>query len=278
MESGSNKSLYTLIAVVVFGIFLSLSYFLYQDQLKSVLADVLNKTSMSTSIKLNNNGIYPTDEKLFTINSSGKLTTFTGTNIPNIILPAYVNNTQVLTVDDGILYDKALKTLTIPEGVKVIEDAVNMDTAKGSYIGAFSRNLLTDVALPEGLVYVGGRAFEYNPLKSIYIPNSVTYIGPAAFYCDDLVTFQLSSNVQTIKYYTYFSNNFKEITIPNTVKVIEYSAFESCTLLTSLTIPDSVTAIGTKAFYNTGLTKVSLPSGIVLGTDAFDSDVVITYR
>ena len=66
--------------------------------------------------------------------------------------------------------------------------------------------------------------------------------------------------------------------IPNTVKVIKYSAFESCTLLTSLTIPDSVTAIGNRAFYNTGLTSVSLPSGIVLGTDVFDSDVVITYR
>ena len=38
MESGTNKSLFTLIAVVVFGIFLSLSYFMFQDQLKGVLA------------------------------------------------------------------------------------------------------------------------------------------------------------------------------------------------------------------------------------------------
>lgn len=49
---GSNKSLYTLIAVVVFGIFLSLSYFLFQDSLKGVLADVLNKTSQSAETKL----------------------------------------------------------------------------------------------------------------------------------------------------------------------------------------------------------------------------------
>ena len=211
METGSNKSLYTLIAVVVFGIFLSLSYFLYQDQLKSVLADVLNKTSVMTSKKLDNNGIYPTDENLFTINSSGKITTFTGTNIPNVILPTFVDGIQVLTVDDGALYDKQLKTLTIPVGVKVIEDAVNMDTPRGSYIGAFSRNLLTDVILPEGLTYVGGRAFEYNPLKSIYIPNSVTYIGPAAFYCADLVNFQISTNVQTIKHYTYLVITLKSL-------------------------------------------------------------------
>ena len=49
METGSNKSLYTLIAVVVFGIFLSLSYYLFQDQMKSTLASVLDKTSASTS-------------------------------------------------------------------------------------------------------------------------------------------------------------------------------------------------------------------------------------
>lgn len=51
MESGSNKSLYTLIAVVVFGIFLSLSYFLFQDQLKGVLADVISKANSSLSSK-----------------------------------------------------------------------------------------------------------------------------------------------------------------------------------------------------------------------------------
>lgn len=52
MESGSNKSLYTLIAVVVFGIFLSLSYFLFQDQLKGVLASVTQRTSEHTETYL----------------------------------------------------------------------------------------------------------------------------------------------------------------------------------------------------------------------------------
>jgi hypothetical protein len=45
VDGGSNKSLYTLIAVVVFGIFLSLSYFLFQGSFKGILADVMDKTS-----------------------------------------------------------------------------------------------------------------------------------------------------------------------------------------------------------------------------------------
>ena len=52
MESGTNKSLFTLIAVVIFGIFLSLSYFLFQDQLKGVLASVLDGTSQKTEENL----------------------------------------------------------------------------------------------------------------------------------------------------------------------------------------------------------------------------------
>ena len=52
MESGSNKSLFTLIAVVVFGIFLSLSYWMFQDEFKGVLASTLFRTSLSVDDKL----------------------------------------------------------------------------------------------------------------------------------------------------------------------------------------------------------------------------------
>ena len=45
MDTGSNKSLFTLIAVVIFGIFLSLSYWMFQDELKNVLADVMGNVT-----------------------------------------------------------------------------------------------------------------------------------------------------------------------------------------------------------------------------------------
>jgi hypothetical protein len=52
METGSNKSLFTLIAVVIFGIFLSLSYWLFQDEMSNVLANVLDRTEVSIDKKL----------------------------------------------------------------------------------------------------------------------------------------------------------------------------------------------------------------------------------
>jgi hypothetical protein len=54
MDQGSNKSLFTLIAVVIFGIFLSLSYWMFQEELKGVLGSVIDKTSDSISEKVPN--------------------------------------------------------------------------------------------------------------------------------------------------------------------------------------------------------------------------------
>lgn len=52
METGSSKSLYTLIAVVIFGIFLALSYWLFGDQLQGVLGSVTGDASYTMDRKL----------------------------------------------------------------------------------------------------------------------------------------------------------------------------------------------------------------------------------
>jgi hypothetical protein len=53
------------------------------------------------------------------------------------------------------------------------------------------------------------------------------------------------------------------IEIPDSVTVIELEAFANCTRLTSITIPDSVTEIGEDAFSNCAcLTSVRIPSSV----------------
>ena len=61
------------------------------------------------------------------------------------------------------------------------------------------------------------------------------------------------------------------ITIPNSVTSIGSSTFEDCTSLTSITIPNSVTTIGYEAFYKcTSLTSVTIGNGVTtIGDNAF---------
>ena len=61
------------------------------------------------------------------------------------------------------------------------------------------------------------------------------------------------------------------VTIPSSVTVIGWNAFEGCSGLTSLIIPSSVTSIGTSAFKGcSGLTSLTIPSSVTeIGESAF---------
>ena len=53
------------------------------------------------------------------------------------------------------------------------------------------------------------------------------------------------------------------IVLPNSLSTIDSSAFSDCSSLTSITIPNSVVSIGYRAFYNcSSLTSITIPDGV----------------
>ncbi|MBQ8146580.1 MAG: leucine-rich repeat domain-containing protein, partial [Clostridia bacterium] len=71
-------------------------------------------------------------------------------------------------------------------------------------------------------------------------------------------------------YYTY-RTEISEVTIGNSVTNIGSRAFYGCTRLTSVTIGDRVTSIDYRAFYGCkGLTSITIPDSVTsIGDDAF---------
>ena len=60
------------------------------------------------------------------------------------------------------------------------------------------------------------------------------------------------------------------ITIPNSVTSIGYAAFSYCSGLTSVTIPNSITSIESRAFYGCSDLTVTIPNSVTsIGNDAF---------
>ena len=119
--------------------------------------------------------------------------------------------------------------------------------------------------------YINGINYNlYSPTKTatviqapysgnVNIPSQVTYSG---------VTY----TVKSIDYEAFRNcNTLISVTIPNSVTFIGTSAFYGCSSLTSVTIPNSVTSITSLAFYGcSALTSVYIPNSVTeIGINAF---------
>ncbi|MGN0854582.1 MAG: leucine-rich repeat domain-containing protein [Kiritimatiellia bacterium] len=178
----------------------------------------------------------------------------------------------------------SLTNVTIPDGV----------TSIGSYAFEYCSSL-TNVTIPDGVTSIGSSAFYgCSGLTSVTIPDSVTSIGSRAFaWCEGLMRVTIGSGVTNIGSYAFYycsgltafvvgagnpaytsvnglllSKDGQtliqgvngEVTIPDSVTSIGSYAFSGCSGLTSVTIPDSVTSIGYSAFRDcTAIRDVVVP-------------------
>lgn len=137
----------------------------------------------------------------------------------------------------------SLESIAIPESVTKLDG------------GCFTAAGLKNIAFADNskVSFIGNFAFAYTPLASIAIPQSVTKIDIYAFtYCTQLaeVSFVGDSSLDTIG----------------------WSVFEGTIALSGIQIPDSVTTIDYRAFYNSGLHKVSIGKNVsLIGDGAFSS-------
>ena len=180
----------------------------------------------------------------------------------------YMNNKTELAVSYRGSYssdysDEYSGVVNIPESV-TYNGMIYPVTSIGEYAFYYCSGL-TSVTIPNSVTSIGTFAFYgCSGLTSVTIPNSVTSIGSAAFSSSvnvdenntayssiDGVLFN-KSQTELIRY-----PGGKQYTIPNSVTSIGSRAFFGCHGLTSVTIPNSVTSIGERAFeYCSGLTKV----------------------
>ena len=170
-----------------------------------------------------------------------------------------------------------LTSITIPNSVTSI-----------GYLAFGGCHSLTSVTIPDSVTSIGGCAFSCcSSLTSITISNSVTSIGSCAFgECRSLTSINVASdnNYYSSNNGILFNKKKTELirfpsrksqtsyTIPNSVTSIGSEAFYGCTGLTSITIPNSVTSIGDLAFYDcTGLTSITIPNSVTsIGYWTFD--------
>lgn len=124
---------------------------------------------------------------------------------------------------------------------------------------------LREVKLPDGLTYIGKRAFCGSPkLIEVKIPSTVTKIEQSAFSgCTGLKEIELPPQLEEVGYSSFYGcSGLTEITIPSSVKTIRSGAFENCFNLESVTLSEGIREIGTEAFKRTNLKSLNIPKSV----------------
>ena len=190
---------------------------------------------------------------------SGLTSVAIGDSVTSIGMGAFEDCTGLtsIVVDEGnyvyhsagnCIIETASKTLIVGCKNSIIPDDGSVTSIEG--FAFWNCDGLTTVTIPDSVTSIGINAFSGCSTNLIEKENGVSYVDSWVIDFDESVSsVELREGTRGIAD-SAFENctNLTTVIIPNSVTSIGISAFSGCSSLTSVTIPDSVTSIGFGAF------------------------------
>lgn len=174
----------------------------------------------------------------------------------------YFNKSSVSSGSNCFSGCKSLNSIELPEGILFIGDY--------TFSGCTS---LKEIKIPKSLELVGQSIFKDSGLERVTLEEGLgqNVMTPSGWFngssfagCSKLKSISIPRSWSSIpKGFLYkCTGPLGTFVIPSNIKSVEESAFQECTGLTGVEIPNSVTTIGKKAFYGSGLTSLTIPDSI----------------
>lgn len=101
-------------------------------------------------------------------------------------------------------------------------------------------------------------------IKKIVVGEGITSIGTYALHASNVEAIELPSTLTSIgKFACFGDTKLTSVSFAGSrLTEVGARAFESCTSLRTISLPDSVSTVGERAFARTGLTSFKVPSGL----------------
>lgn len=229
------------------------------DEIKSLRSNCLNSSGVSSEVKtvIIPHGVVKLQENAFA----------NCTSLETVILPDSVKEIDSNAFSNCI----NLKNVELPTSLKYVYGS--------SFKGAINLELTVregaSLKIVDGNIYSSdGRTFvAYADYKkpNVEISGRTSYIGKKAFYATDITSVKLSSNIIEIGEEAFRDcTRLQSVSGADSLETISDKAFRGCNSLSEFDFAASIRKIGAEAFYNTALSRVFLPSGLInIGSKAF---------
>ena len=200
--------------------------------------------------------------KFFFDPTTGMITGYNGTDTV-VVIPSKINGITVETIGHTAFRDSSVTSVTIPASVTEIGSnafAGCTNLTSVHYEGDWS-NLTIQSGNPAVQDAANEQLFDFKFTPDNTAVIVIRYKGTAA---DVTIPSRYKGKpVTIIDHAAFFNSVVTSVTIPDSVTSIGDNAFGFCSQLTNISIPNSVTYIGFSAFAHcTSLKSITLPSSL----------------
>lgn len=260
MTNGTSQGLFVVVAIVIFGISVLVSYLLFRDTLNPNLSTIFEDSLTHADNVLNGIENIKAHREDETYLYAKVRDADTAKGETEIWVKALKNADETLTLyqsstkDDNYSWGRNEMTgsLSLPDcinGRKIVaigEKTTPFNTFQYAWFDG-------EIKLPKYLTIVGARAFYYSKFEgTLNLPSSLTYIGKDSFtesvFSGKLL---LPQKLLTIENNAFYSSTFsKDLFLPESLKRIGNSSFNNSIFTGELKLTKNLTELGQGAFWN----------------------------
>ena len=183
----------------------------------------------------------PIGDEIYAVKKIGNNSLRDAPELTAVIIP---NGLEVIG-NSSFASNTGLTSMQLPASVNSIED--------WAFYGCSN---LESINIPDGITAITEHTFQNSGLTSIELPTSVTSLKVCAFQdASNLASINIE-NITELVGWSLAGTALTSVIVPDGIKVIDTGTFSGCSVLETLTIPNSVEKIEDWAIEKTGVKEI----------------------